>query len=80
MRQKRGHAQLGIAGQHGEHGGKLGGEFIFLPDDPLQLFADFIAHSIGYDNTNLVVLAQEGSNMGFKKGVLALDGRDAPGG
>ena len=57
--QQRRHAELGVAGQHRKGRFQFGAVAVFLADQTQQLIADFVAHGIGDDHADLVVLAKE---------------------
>ena len=46
VRQQRRHAQLGVAGQTGQHGGQLCVKAVFLANQALQLFSHLIAQRV----------------------------------
>ena len=56
--QEGGHAQLGIGGQAGEHGGEGGREAVLLTDASAELLGNLVAQCVGDDHSDLVAFTQ----------------------
>ena len=77
--QQRRHAELGVAGQHRERRFQFGPVSVLLADQAQQFIADFIAHGIGDDHADLVVLAHKRLNPVLEKLPLFAHGEGLPG-
>ena len=78
VRQQGGHTQLGKTRQHRQRGLQLGAIAVFLPNQADQLVADLIAHGIGDDHADLVVLVQKWLDPSLEKMSLQGDARYVP--